>query len=133
MMFDAHDTQAINTLIWLNPTNVEFPQPTVYATEISAELLISEECLERSYLDEAQKRAECFHIQMLYNGKVLEFDGTCKKPGKCSYTEFRDFIDSIWCKNCPKIEDDISIYRWSELCEIDKTAEGGSQSLEDDL
>ena len=70
---------------------------------------------------------------MLYNGKVLEFEGTCQKPGKCSYTEFREFFDSIWCENCPKIEDDINIKRWSELCEIEKTSERASRSLEEDL
>ena len=25
MIYDAHDTQAVNTLIWLQPTNLEFP------------------------------------------------------------------------------------------------------------
>ena len=41
MMYDGHDTQAVNILKWLYPTNLTYPQPTVYATQISAELLYS--------------------------------------------------------------------------------------------
>ena len=32
MMYDGHDTQAVNMLSWLHPTNLEYPQATVYAT-----------------------------------------------------------------------------------------------------
>ena len=70
---------------------------------------------------------------MLYNGNALEFDGACKQPGKCSYAEFRAHIDSIWCKQCPKIEEDINFNRWSEICKIDETAEQGSLSPLEDL
>ena len=52
---EGHDSQAINLLNWLKPTNIEFPQPTVYATQISFELRYSATCLEAaSTKDERQ-------------------------------------------------------------------------------
>ena len=45
MMYDGHDEQAVAYLQWLHPTNIEYPQPTVYATEISIELHYSSLCL----------------------------------------------------------------------------------------
>ena len=53
---------------------------------------------------------------MLYNGTTLEFEGACKEPAKCTYGEFRDYIDSIWYKDGPKIEDDVSSEVWREIC-----------------
>ena len=55
--YDSHDTQAVNLLRWLNASNVEYPQPTVYATQISFELLYSDSCLQG---DEASE--ECFSV-----------------------------------------------------------------------
>ena len=46
MIYDGHDSQAVPYLHWLRPTNIEYPQPTLYATEISTEVYFSPECLE---------------------------------------------------------------------------------------
>ena len=62
MMYDGHDTQAVNMLSWLHPTNIEYPQATVYATQVSAELYYSQSCLELGDMTYEQKRAECFSV-----------------------------------------------------------------------
>ena len=71
--YDGHDTQAIILLSWLNASNLEYPQPTVYATQISFELIYSDACLQ-----EEEANEECFAIQVLYNGAPLEFAGVCQ-------------------------------------------------------
>ena len=43
--YDGHDTQAVNMLKWLNPTNIDWPTFTEFASQISFELLYSEKCL----------------------------------------------------------------------------------------
>ena len=43
--YDSHDTQAVILLRWLNASNLEYPQPTVYGTQISFELLYSDSCI----------------------------------------------------------------------------------------
>ena len=45
MMYDGHDENAVPYLKWLHPTNIEYPQPTEYATEISIELHYSPKCI----------------------------------------------------------------------------------------
>ena len=43
--YDGHDTQAVNMLKWLNPSNIEWPAFTEYASQIAFELLYSDVCL----------------------------------------------------------------------------------------
>ena len=45
MIYDGHDSMAVPYLKWLHPTNIEYPQPTTYATEISIELHYSPKCI----------------------------------------------------------------------------------------
>ena len=42
---DAHDTSMLLFLRWIQATNLVYPQPTKYASQISLELFYSEKCL----------------------------------------------------------------------------------------
>lgn len=90
-IYDGHDTQAVSLLRWLNVTNFEYPLPTKFASQISFELFSSSECL----LSENPSE-DCFAIQMIFNEKVMELEGSCKDPSLCTYPEFTAYIDSIW-------------------------------------
>ena len=72
MMYDGHDTQCVNILNWLHPTNLEYPKPTQFATEISIELQYSDICLKQT--SGASKR-DCIKVKWLFNGEALEFAG----------------------------------------------------------
>ena len=45
-MIDAYDSLLIAILEWLNATNISYPEFTVFASELSMELLYSSECME---------------------------------------------------------------------------------------
>ena len=75
---------------FLNPTNMKNAS-ALDATQVKFELLYSEECLKS---DEASEG--CFEVQMKMNDEVFEFEGTCKDPKRCTYPEFKAYIDSIW-------------------------------------
>ena len=47
-VYDGHDSQAVTLLRWLQATNIDYPEPTVYATQISFELLYSEDCIDEA-------------------------------------------------------------------------------------
>ena len=98
-VYDGHDTQAVNLLKWLNPSNIEYPAFTEYASQISFELLFSEECLES--VETAGE--DCFSVQVLFNGKHLELPG-CEEVGKCSYPEFKAYLETLWYSG-PHTED----------------------------
>ena len=84
--YDGHDTQAVNLLRWLDASNLDYPHPTVYATQVSFELLYSDECL-------SKKPSEaCFSVQVMYNGIFLEFEGACAQVELCTYREFMDYL-----------------------------------------
>ena len=90
VIYDGHDFQAVMLLKWLDASNLEYPHPTEYATQISFELLYSSECLSSATASE-----ECFAVQVMYNGTPLEFADVCKEnPKLCSYKEFIDNIES---------------------------------------
>ena len=88
-VYDGHDTQAVNVLSWLKPAHIAIPSMTEFATQISFELFSSEACLEGS-----SPSQDCFSVQALFNNVPLEFDG-CEEPARCTYPEFRAYIDSI--------------------------------------
>ena len=89
-MYVAHDTQELNVLWWLKPSNREIPEPTEFASMISFELFSSAECLA------AAPSTECFAVELRANGKVLEFEGVCRDKGLCTYPEFMTYIGSIY-------------------------------------
>ena len=89
-MIDAFDSLLIAILEWLNATNISYPEFTVFAAEMSIELLYSSECME------SEPSEQCFSVLLRYNGKPLEFEGICSDPALCTYSEFSDYIDSIW-------------------------------------
>ena len=69
-VYDGYDTTLVNLLRWLNATNVNYPESTVFSSHISIELLYSSECME------SESRGEdCFSVLMRYNGNPLEFEG----------------------------------------------------------
>ena len=82
----------VKILVWFNPTNLDLPYPTEYASQFSIELLYSENCLRE------KKDYSCLSVQVLFNGKALEFADSCADPSLCSYLEFKSLIDSIWYK-----------------------------------
>lgn len=59
-----------------------------YAAQISFELLYSSECLQSQKPSEA-----CFSVQVLYNGRALEFNDDCQRGDLCTYAEFLAYLD----------------------------------------
>lgn len=86
-MHEGHDTQLKILTKFLKPSNLDNIQ-TYYATQLVFELLYSEECIRST-----EKSDKCFAVQILLNGEPLEFEGACRDPKLCTYTEFRAYID----------------------------------------
>ena len=104
-MYDGHESVFVLLFGWLEPTNFDNSAYKRYASQLSIDLLYSEECLEN------KKDISCFTVQLMFNGKVLEFAEHCQNPAKCTYHEFMNKMDSIWYKG--KDADD-----WQKACEL---------------
>ena len=89
-VYDGHGTQTISMLSWLRPVNLTIPAMTEYATQISFELFSSDTCFGGD-----SPSQDCFSVQVLFNNVTLEFIG-CEEPARCTYSEFRACITSIW-------------------------------------
>ena len=108
-MYDGHDLQTISYLDWLHASNIEYPQTAGPAAEVTTELHYSPECL-----NNPETRGEdCFTVKMLYNDLVLEFDGVCKDPQRCTYKEFQAYIASIWYYR----GEGVGKTDWADICQ----------------
>ena len=92
-MHEGHDSQLKILTKFLKPSNLDNLH-TYYASQLVFELLYSEECIKSK-----EKSEKCFAVQILLNAKPLEFEGACRDPKLCTYTEFRANIDKIWFRD----------------------------------
>ena len=80
----------MNLLKWLNATNfADIPKLTINAkaSQVTFELLYSEECLEQI------NNEECFSVQVLFNNMALEFVDDCQDAALCTYLEFITYVE----------------------------------------
>ena len=89
-MIDGYDTLFIAIMEWLNATNIDYPEYIVYASQMSIELMYSSECIDE------EPSEECFSVLLRYNGNPLKFEGVCSDPALCTYTEFTNYLNTIW-------------------------------------
>ena len=102
-IYEGHDTNLVNFLLFLGPTN-RGDLHSYLATQIITELHYSEECLQSEEAGE-----QCFAVQITRNDEPLEFEGSCKDPKLCTYPEFSAYIGKLWYRE-PGFMD------WEEAC-----------------
>ena len=88
---EAHETQLLAMLGMLKPSSVDRFVSVEPSSQLQIELLYSESCLSSAELDKEQ----CFNVQMILNGKFLEFEGACADPVMCTYPEFAAYREQI--------------------------------------
>jgi len=92
MIYSAHDTQVVNILAWLKPDEL-FWNNVPYASTITLELFMDKNCSTEG-MDVPFANEQCFYVKSRYNGIDLKLPGCSDKF--CSYTEFTDYMESIW-------------------------------------
>ena len=81
-MHEAHEAQLYVLLDWLEASNTGGNEIVHLASQMQLELYCSERCLLTS------PKEDCFGVQIMFNGKPLEFEGVCADPAFCTYPEF---------------------------------------------
>lgn len=89
MIYSAHDTQVDNVEVWLNPDDYDM-EFIKFASSIFFELKFSETCLSST------PSAECFKVEVYYNGFPLSFAGFCNDSTKCSFNDFQQLMADRW-------------------------------------
>jgi len=82
-------------MVWLTQTEASFDF-IPYASQVIYELKYSESCMESS-----TDLLECFGVSIAFNGTPLKFngchgDGFTKRRTGCKWTEFEDYMNTIW-------------------------------------
>ena len=100
-IYSAHDTNVDNMLVWLTQDHNSFDY-VPFASQVTFELKYSPECVENSPTE------DCFGVAILYNGLPMEFpnkcaggDGFSDDQSGCTYTDFKQLMQSIWYKGKP--------------------------------
>ena len=89
---DAHDTSMLLLLRWLQASNLTYPQPTRYGSQVVFELFYSQQCLSQEDKTVEELEDECFSVQVLFDGKALEFADFCAEPAFCRFSEFMNYV-----------------------------------------
>ena len=73
-----------------------------FASQMQAELFYSERCLASSPQEDKEG---CFGLQIMLDGKLLEFEGVCAEPAFCTYPEFAQYYREQIVYNGPFKDD----------------------------
>lgn len=100
MSYSTHDWTLATMLLFLRANNGKFAN-LPFASNIAFELHSQEDCT----------TDDCFWVEIIYNGKLLEFKERCLDPVRCTYPEFlimltsRDFVPttSRYFDECAKV------------------------------
>lgn len=77
LSYSTHDWTVAQSLLFFAADNGLF-EVLPFASNIIIELHSTDEC----------KSEDCFWVEVIYNGKVLEFADDCASPGQCTFPEF---------------------------------------------
>ena len=85
---EAHEGNIYGILAWLNATNLDGNEIADFASSLQVELFYSESCFESPSQEDKE---HCIGIQIMLDGRPLEFEGTCAEPAFCTYAEFAQY------------------------------------------
>ena len=77
LSYSTHDWTVAQSLLFFAADNGLF-EVLPFASNILIELHSTDEC----------KREDCFWVEVIYNGKVLEFADDCASPSQCTFPKF---------------------------------------------
>jgi len=81
LSYSAHDWTVAKLLLFLDADNGLF-DVIPFASSVMLELHSTEDCASE----------ECFWVEIIYNGKHLEFDSDCADKTRCTYPEFMQLL-----------------------------------------
>jgi hypothetical protein len=89
LMYSSHDDSLANTLLFLNPSNLDLTQ-IQFAASLYLELHYDDECLKTT------KNTSCFSLHAFHNNRPLKFDwcldANQKRGSRSDYCLIDDFL-----------------------------------------